>query len=114
VSDLQLYDSCYVTIDGEPIGTPVDAVRVETHASYGVDMSAFRPEPLNVSIECTVPLDGRLDEFASLYRREPPGASYATLARRARYGGRKGRRALQRMLARVLPIEVEISPDLSV
>jgi hypothetical protein len=108
---IQTYDRISLTIDGRTYEQPAEiSVERTARADYGCDLRALRREPTSVSIECTVPLTSPGD-FAELFGRpEPPGASYTTLARRARYGGRKGRRALQRMLARALPIELAWSP----
>lgn len=99
------YSAMSVTIDGKPI----DAIDIDYRSiepEYGTSLfSLVRREPCSASIECTVPMSSVAD-FASLFRSEPVGASYATLARRVTYGGRKGRSAMRRLLKRALPINV--------
>lgn len=69
---------------------------------YGVDMSSFYPS--EVTFETTVAVD--IEAFAGLFPRKPHGASELTLAKRVKYGGRKGRSALRRLLGSALPIEL--------
>jgi len=115
----QFYENAFVMIDGKRIGPGAAQVSLtrESHGDFGVDMSPFYAERMEgmqkaakpVTIECSVPIAGP-EDFAALFHREPAGASGETLAKRAKYGGRKGRRALRRMLARALPVEIEFGP----
>lgn len=114
----QFYDNVFVMIDGKPIGPGGEQVTLtrESRGEYGVDMSPFYAERMEgmqkakpVTIECSVPISGP-EDFAALFHREPPGASMQTLAKRAKYGGRKGRRAMRRMLDRALPTDIQFGP----
>lgn len=75
--------------------------------AYGCDLfSLERREPATYTVEATIPMRGGWDDFAKLVHPQPFGASPATLARRVKYGGRKGRSAIRRLFARALPVEM--------
>lgn len=93
-----------MTIDG--VEVPFTSFNYQRREpDYGFDLRSVLA-PASFSFETTIPMKDGLEGFASLFRREPVGASYATLARRVRYGGRKGRSAMRRLFARALPIEL--------
>lgn len=99
-----IYSATSFTVNGEPI----DAINIDYRSrdpNYGIDMSMFRQASCVASIDCTIPL-GSIENFGLLFHRQPAGASYATLARRVKYGGRKGRSAMRRLLHKALPINV--------
>lgn len=88
------------SIDGHDI--PISGASYNYRAPDGDDLPMLRRE---ATAEYTIPLDSFA--FSSLFfKREPSGASQATLVRRLRYGGRKGRSARRRLLAMALPIEI--------
>lgn len=91
-----------ISIGGVVVDGITDLSWSRKEPDYGCDLSSLRGEPISVTAECKIP--GTLEAFARLFRKEPPGASANTLARRVRYGGRKGRRALERLFDRALPI----------
>lgn len=95
------------TIDGHPIDVDM-TYEAKPEPEYGMDLSVFsvfRQQACEATAECTIPM-ASFDAFASLFHREPVGASHATLAKRVRYGGRKGRSARRRLFARALPLEM--------
>ena len=107
-----VYDFVSVTIDGKRYDKVLDKVEVtrESHGAYGCDLRGLmRPPPTDITIEVTVPIEGP-HAFAALFQQEPAGASAQTLAKRVRYGGRKGRSAMRRLLARAAPVEFAMGP----
>jgi len=98
------YTSATFTIDG--VAFPVEDCIFERkpEPEYGCDLSPLYA-PYEVNIE--IPVKGSIDDFAALIHREPPGASAVTLARRVKYGGRKGRSAWRRLLKRAPSVELD-------
>jgi hypothetical protein len=100
-------------IDGEEIDAGVTGWKVERSAAPIVDgrwaPGAMTVKGETISAQATLQLDGTF-VTKLLDVLEPPrrkGADVHTLAKRVFYGGRKGRRARQRLLARgLVPIEV--------
>lgn len=106
----EVYSYASFTIDGEdvPLSELSDLKYRERVPDYGCDLTSLRLPSYTVTAECTVPMKS-FEAFASMFRREPPGASALTLARRVKYGGRKGRSALRRLFKRALPIEMSMA-----
>lgn len=93
---MQLY------VNGKPMGEVSDVTYEISHDEYADPGPILRGETCSVTGECIVPV-GALD---FLLPAEPAGASHETLVKRMRYGGRKGRSARRRLLAKALPIDL--------
>ena len=90
---MQLY------FNGKPLGAVSDFT-YQIRDQYAEVEPILRREAYVATAECTVPVGA----IEALFPRAPAGASHATLVKRMRYGGRKGRSARRRLMARALPI----------
>lgn len=86
----------------------VEYSRADLDLGYGMDLHVLRMPSEPFTFETSIPISG-FESFAALLRNDPPGASATTLARRVRYGGRKGRSAMRRLFARAVPTELATS-----
>lgn len=103
-------DKVVMKIDGHEVrGLTKIAYEREPEPQYGFNLHDLLPDlPTSISVDTEVPIEG-LDAFVELLKpREPPGASPSILARRVKYGGRKGRRALRRLYQRTPSIEMTV------
>ncbi len=94
------YSDVSFTLDGVPFPAESVSITRKTSTSQAVDWVSRGQQTYEAS--CTVDLaPGAFEALvAALTPRQPPGASIGTLAKRALYGGRKGRSAYRRILAR--------------
>jgi len=93
VTELLDWSDVTFTIDGQPISF----TNAEWSCKAEPERAPLVSKTYEATIETTIP--GSPPDFAALFR-EPPGASAATLAKRVKYGGRKGRSAWRRLLKR--------------
>ena len=94
---MQLY------FNGKPMGDVSDFTYEIDSAKYAEERATIQSsESYSATADMIVPAA----TFDFLFPREPAGASHATLVKRMRYGGRKGRSARRRLLARALPMNL--------
>lgn len=93
------FTSCELTFNGVPMGgiTDISWKQDRSETAAALPSATFSGE-ITMTLDAT---SGFLDRFFPR-----PGASDATLARRVRYGGRKGRSALKRLFAKASPVEI--------
>lgn len=94
-----------VTIDGEPL--PVSVAAIDYHRKVLETAGALTTQLTPVIVEASTFVSASLDAWREIvealrwtWNPPPAGASDLTLLRRVSYGGRKGRRALRRLLAK--------------
>lgn len=96
-------------IDGKPMGEISDfSYSIKHNENSG--KAIVEPEfslgggDFKTTVSCIVPAASVIPLDQLMFPREPAGASHETLVKRLRYGGRKGRSARRRLLARGLNV----------